>query len=236
MEKPPISRSPSRTRAPSALSWEGHGRPAGCIWGSRSGPEGMRSAETHDPTSTWRSAAISYGVTTVPRFALIDKLGQVRWTFTGIGAETGFLVREEVDRLVLQFPRTPRAIQPLHPDRSGSLSCRPPDCEWTGRESRIHTGSLSEPVTGCDEPMTDYEIQGPTRVCAATGRLLKPGDPFHALLTQREGNSSVPISRPRPGPALRRRRWHTGAAMCRPTTSLASRSSTTTPCSLASSG
>lgn len=35
--------------------------------------------------------------------------------------------------------------------------------------------------------MTDYEIQGPTRVCAATGRLLKPGDPFHALLTQREG-------------------------------------------------
>jgi hypothetical protein len=35
--------------------------------------------------------------------------------------------------------------------------------------------------------MTDFEIQGPTRVCAATGRELKPGDPFHALLTERAG-------------------------------------------------
>jgi hypothetical protein len=35
--------------------------------------------------------------------------------------------------------------------------------------------------------MTDYEIQGPTRVCAATGRELKPGDPFHAVLTERNG-------------------------------------------------
>jgi len=35
--------------------------------------------------------------------------------------------------------------------------------------------------------MTDYEIQGPTRVCAATGRELKPGDRFHAVLTERAG-------------------------------------------------
>jgi hypothetical protein len=35
--------------------------------------------------------------------------------------------------------------------------------------------------------MTDYEIQGPTRTCAATGRELKPGDRFHAVLTEREG-------------------------------------------------
>ena len=35
--------------------------------------------------------------------------------------------------------------------------------------------------------MTDYEIQGPTRVCAATGRELKPGDRFHAVLTERDG-------------------------------------------------
>jgi hypothetical protein len=35
--------------------------------------------------------------------------------------------------------------------------------------------------------MTDYEIQGPTRVCAATGRELKPGDPYHAVLTRQEG-------------------------------------------------
>ena len=35
--------------------------------------------------------------------------------------------------------------------------------------------------------MTDYEIQGPTRVCSATGRELRPGEPFHAVLTEREG-------------------------------------------------
>jgi hypothetical protein len=35
--------------------------------------------------------------------------------------------------------------------------------------------------------MTDYMIQGPTRVCAATGRELKPGERFHAVLTERDG-------------------------------------------------
>jgi hypothetical protein len=46
------------------------------------------------------SAATAYGVETVPRFALIDSAGKVRWTFVGIGGETGFLVREQVDRLI----------------------------------------------------------------------------------------------------------------------------------------
>jgi hypothetical protein len=35
--------------------------------------------------------------------------------------------------------------------------------------------------------MTEYEIQGPTRVCAATGRELKPGDQFHAVLVEQVG-------------------------------------------------
>lgn len=35
--------------------------------------------------------------------------------------------------------------------------------------------------------MTDYEIQGPTRVCAATGRELNPGDRYHAVLTEHDG-------------------------------------------------
>ena len=35
--------------------------------------------------------------------------------------------------------------------------------------------------------MTDYEIQGPARVCAASGRELKPGDRFHAVLAERDG-------------------------------------------------
>src|SRR5262245_54179258 len=35
--------------------------------------------------------------------------------------------------------------------------------------------------------MTDYEIQGPTRVCAATGRELKPGEHYHSVLTEEGG-------------------------------------------------
>ena len=35
--------------------------------------------------------------------------------------------------------------------------------------------------------MTDYEIQGPARVCAATGRELKPGDRFFAVLAESAG-------------------------------------------------
>ena len=35
--------------------------------------------------------------------------------------------------------------------------------------------------------MTDYEIHGPARACAATGRELKPGDRFHAVLTEQDG-------------------------------------------------
>lgn len=35
--------------------------------------------------------------------------------------------------------------------------------------------------------MTDYEIQGPTRVCAATGRELKPGDRFYGVLFEEDG-------------------------------------------------
>jgi hypothetical protein len=35
--------------------------------------------------------------------------------------------------------------------------------------------------------MTDYEIQGPARVCAASGREMNPGDRFHAVLTERDG-------------------------------------------------
>jgi hypothetical protein len=59
-------------------------------------------------------AAINYGVTTVPRFVLIDAVGKVRWTFEGIGTETGFLAREEVDRLVPPVsPKVPRPTTAL---------------------------------------------------------------------------------------------------------------------------
>ena len=35
--------------------------------------------------------------------------------------------------------------------------------------------------------MTEYDIQTPSRVCAATGRELKPGDRFFAVLTEDAG-------------------------------------------------
>ena len=35
--------------------------------------------------------------------------------------------------------------------------------------------------------MTEYDIQGPTRVCSVSGRELKPGDRFFAALTERDG-------------------------------------------------
>lgn len=35
--------------------------------------------------------------------------------------------------------------------------------------------------------VTDYEIQGPTRICAASGRELKPGERFCAVLADRDG-------------------------------------------------
>jgi hypothetical protein len=63
------------------------------------------------PLLNGASAGMRYGVTTVPRFVLIDAAGKVRWTFEGIGAETGFLAREEVDRLIPPIsPNVPRGI------------------------------------------------------------------------------------------------------------------------------
>lgn len=35
--------------------------------------------------------------------------------------------------------------------------------------------------------MTDYEIQGPTRLCAATGRELQPGERFYGALVEESG-------------------------------------------------
>lgn len=34
---------------------------------------------------------------------------------------------------------------------------------------------------------TEYDIQGPTRVCAASGKELKPGDRFHGVLVEEDG-------------------------------------------------
>jgi hypothetical protein len=54
----------------------------------------------------------AFGVESVPRFAVIDASGRVRWTFSGVGAETGYSLREQVDRL----------LAPPLPDRAGGTT------------------------------------------------------------------------------------------------------------------
>ena len=51
------------------------------------------------PVHEGTAAAAAFGVESVPRFVLIEPDGKIKWTFTGVGAETGFLVKEQVDRL-----------------------------------------------------------------------------------------------------------------------------------------
>jgi hypothetical protein len=46
------------------------------------------------------SAVDLYGIDTFPRFVVVDGDGVVRWSFAGVGAETGYLVREQVDALL----------------------------------------------------------------------------------------------------------------------------------------
>jgi hypothetical protein len=56
------------------------------------------------PVYDGAAAGDAYAVETFPRFLLIDGAGTVRWTFLGVGPETGFLLREQVDAAL-----TPRA-------------------------------------------------------------------------------------------------------------------------------
>jgi hypothetical protein len=57
------------------------------------------------------TAGPAYGVDTIPRFIVADSAGKVSFTFAGVGAETGFLVKEELDRLLAPtgttFPTAP---------------------------------------------------------------------------------------------------------------------------------
>ena len=145
--------------------------------------------------------APAYGMETVPRFAVIDAAGKVRWTFTGIGAESRISHSRGADRLVSQLPHCPARAM-LRPVRSACRSYRRRDCRRTGSGSRIQCRSPAHNGgTRWNGHMTDYEIRGPTRLCGTTGRELKPGDRFHAHLTERDGSSSAPTTRPKCGPA-----------------------------------
>ena len=52
------------------------------------------------PVHDGSAAGAAYGVESFPRFLVIDPAGKLHWAFTGVGAETGYLVRDEVDRLL----------------------------------------------------------------------------------------------------------------------------------------
>lgn len=52
------------------------------------------------PVYDGAQAGAAYGVESVPRFALLDGSGTVRWTFTGVGPETGPAARAQLERLL----------------------------------------------------------------------------------------------------------------------------------------
>jgi hypothetical protein len=52
------------------------------------------------PIYDGEQADTAYSVESVPRFVVIDGRGVVRWTFAGVGAETGHSVKEQLERLL----------------------------------------------------------------------------------------------------------------------------------------
>ena len=84
--------------------------------------------------------------------------------------------------------------------------------------------------------MTDYEFQGPARVCAATGRELKPGDRFHAVLTEHAGKMVRTDYAADAWPGLPHKPWLTGAGGYQHATNRASPSLTTICCLDVSTG
>ncbi len=54
------------------------------------------------PVFDGTQAETAYGVESVPRFAVIDGSGVVKWTFAGVGAETGAAAKSQLDRLFTQ--------------------------------------------------------------------------------------------------------------------------------------
>lgn len=65
------------------------------------------------PVYDGAAAVPAYGVDTVPRFVVTDAGGKVAFLFAGVGAETGFLVREEIDRLLAPTVTVSPAAPPL---------------------------------------------------------------------------------------------------------------------------
>jgi hypothetical protein len=73
------------------------------------------------PVFDGAQAETAYGVESVPRFVVIDGAGVVKWTFAGVGAETGYSAREQLERL----------LGPAAPNTAGGITATP--APGTGR-------------------------------------------------------------------------------------------------------
>ena len=60
------------------------------------------------PVHDGAQAETAYGVESVPRFVVIDGAGVVKWTFVGVGAETGSAAQSQLDRLLA--PASPNGV------------------------------------------------------------------------------------------------------------------------------
>jgi len=71
------------------------------VFGSRdSGIENRDRLKLSLPIYDGSSAGTLFGVDSFPRFHAIDGSGKLRWSFVGVGNETGFLLREQVENLL----------------------------------------------------------------------------------------------------------------------------------------
>jgi len=61
------------------------------------------------PLLDGRAIAGLYGIDSYPKFFALDAAGALAWQFDGFGPETGFLAREQLDRLAPPPPPTPGA-------------------------------------------------------------------------------------------------------------------------------
>ncbi len=97
--------------------WDGG--PAGGAAGGKGRDRRKAGVRVYDGTR----AEAAYGVESVPRFAVIDAGGTVTWTFSGVGAETGYSVREQLERL----------LAPLAPTGPAGTTAAPAPETGTGR-------------------------------------------------------------------------------------------------------
>ncbi len=78
------------------------------IWGPVADAEKDRDRrQLRVPIFEGTQAETAFGVESVPRFVLIDARGVVKWSFCGVGAETGYFLREQLERLL--SPASPNA-------------------------------------------------------------------------------------------------------------------------------